>query len=263
MDESLNEELLIEGTVLVEYRGTRGNLAIPEGITEVGRHAFYQKPLYTVKLPKGLTTIGELAFAGTRLSALEFPEELTSIGRGAFAHTQLRGVQFPPTLNHIGNGAFTGTQLRRVHLTAGIKTLGYMSLDIETLKIITVDPENQDFIVVNGVLFDKAQTRIHTYPRGKTGSHYTVPSGVTIIGDYAFYGALLSTLDFPEGLTTIGAGAFAWSHLSEVQLPPGLVTVGDKAFAWTMQLTAVELSSRTEVAPSAFENSPQVHLNLR
>jgi hypothetical protein len=51
--------------VLVKYRGSAAEAAVPEGVTRIGESAFaWCKRLASIRLPASLTEIGEWAFNG-------------------------------------------------------------------------------------------------------------------------------------------------------------------------------------------------------
>ena len=59
----------------------------------------------------------------------------------------------------------------------------------------------------------------------------TIPSSLTTISEYAFYGTALRSVVFPEGLTTIGDDAFRDCYsLNSVTLPSTLKSIGEGAF---------------------------------
>ena len=60
----------------------------------------------------------------------------------------------------------------------------------------------------------------------------TLPSSVTSISDYAFYGCSgLTSLTIPSGVTSIGYGAFAGcSGLTSLTIPSSVTEIGDYAF---------------------------------
>ena len=68
-----------------------------------------------------------------------------------------------------------------------------------------------------------------------------VESGVTSIGEYAFYGcSSLTSITIPEGVTTIGDRAFSdCSSLTGITIPEGVTAIGEYAFYGCDSLTDV------------------------
>lgn len=84
---------------------------------------------------------------------------------------------------------------------------------------------------VDGVLFDKDQTRIIQFPEGKTGS-YVIPDSVRSIENWAFRSYDLSRIIIPPGITNIGALAFVdCTELREVYFEGNAPTILPGAFS--------------------------------
>lgn len=81
-----NTDFVIENGVLREYTGPGGDVAIPEGVTEIGKSAFYDcAGLTSVTIPEGVTMIGDSAFAGCKsLTSVTIPASVTVIADNAF-----------------------------------------------------------------------------------------------------------------------------------------------------------------------------------
>ncbi len=81
---------------------------------------------------------------------------------------------------------------------------------------------------------------------------------VTSIGDEAFYGCDMTSIQLPAKLKTIGAGAFCdCDKLTTVTLPDSVTTLGGSAFASCDALTSVTLSAGLTKLPGAvFKSSP-------
>lgn len=83
-----------------------------------------------------------------------------------------------------------------------------------------------------------------------------IPSGVTKIGDYTFYGCThLSSVVIPSGITSIGNSAFrSCSSLTGITIPSGVTSIGSYAFSYigsvntTFDLSSIDLSN---VSPSS------------
>lgn len=83
-------------------------------------------------------------------------------------------------------------------------TTGFVSCNAP----FTVDPENQMYSALDGVLYNKLQSQLVQVPIYRTGN-FTVPSSVTTINSSAMNGCeALSTVFIPESVTTIMGAAF-------------------------------------------------------
>ena len=61
----------------------------------------------------------------------------------------------------------------------------------------------------------------------------TLPSTVTTIGEYAFSGTSVESIDIPYGVITIGLHSFSDTNLTRVKLPSSVLTVEYSAFSDT------------------------------
>lgn len=90
---------------------------------------------------------------------------------------------------------------------------------------------------------------------------YTIPEGVTKIGDSAFFNCKnLTQIMLPEGVDEIGDFAFFnCKSLRQIVLPKGVTRIGKSAFEYCKSLTEITLSEGlTEIGIEAFRNC--VHL---
>jgi hypothetical protein len=117
-----------------------------------------------------------------------------------------------------------------------------------------VDPTNPYFSSAQGLLFNKQQTVLLTCPCGQTGT-YTVPDGVTNIGNDAFLHCInLTSITMPDGVATIGSQAFGECYsLTNVTLPSHLNTIESGLFDVCHSLTGIIIpDSVTNIGDSAF-----------
>ncbi len=189
---------------------------------------------YTVA--DGCVTVADYAGSDARVVV---PSEIdgmrvTEIGQGAFyCNEGVREIVIPETVVKIGWSAFWGSgDLTTVRIPKSVTEIGDGAFRMTGVAAIDIDPENPAYEVIDGVLFDKAQKALHTYPGMKPGEAYAVPEGVERIGDNAFYGAMeLTRVALPEGLTEIGPCAFSGCYaLAECALPDSVVSIGYDAF---------------------------------
>ena len=187
------------------------SISIPQSVTEIGAWAFEScRALTELKLPDGLTAIGYGAFYGCKgLTAMTIPEGVKKIEGSLFSQcTGLTELKLPKRVTSIGNSAFYGcSKLTELTLPEGFTKIDYGTFDsckrLTTLHIpksvtkingsfyncsrlesITVDPENEYFTSIDGVLLNKKATKILVYPDGKKSGAYVVPSTVSKLNFY-------------------------------------------------------------------------------
>ncbi len=188
---------------------------MPQGIVEIGGYAFNAcDSLTSVKIPESVTRIGDFAFHGcSRITDVALPDAVTSVGSEAFfGCSALKTVKIGKNVTEIGERAFQRcTQL----------------------KTITVDPENPAYCDVNGILMTKDARTIITFSRKNASwRSYTVPSTVTRISAFSFYGCdAMKLVTLPDGLEDIGEWAFAdCSIMGSFSLPASVTHIGANAF---------------------------------
>lgn len=143
-----------------------------------------------------------------------------------------------------------------IRIPANVSAIGKnVFFECNGLNKIEVDELNRYFSSENDVLFNKAKTKLIQYPVGKTDVEYTVPEGVTTIGDYSFFSCVnLNNIKMPRGLKTIGEGAFKeCTDLDNVEIPKGATYIGGQAFHGCGGLNQIVISETvTNIDMDAF-----------
>lgn len=101
-------DFLIEGGVLVAYRGTSAEVKVPESVRVIAAEAFQNhSEIESVSLPDSLLTVGEGAFEGcSSLSRITFGKKLEEIKDRAFKGTALTEISVPSSVQRLGLQAF-------------------------------------------------------------------------------------------------------------------------------------------------------------
>ncbi|HJI93138.1 MAG TPA: leucine-rich repeat domain-containing protein [Oscillospiraceae bacterium] len=85
-----------------------------------------------------------------------------------------------------------------------------------------------------------------------------IESGVTSIGDWAFYGCTsLTSVTIPDNITSIGVYAFSYcTSLTNVTIPGSVTNIDDRAFYYCENLTSITIpDSVTSIGTNAFYNT--------
>ncbi len=184
--------------------------------------------------------IAEQAFAYSQATEIEFASYGAQgcndmvIGKEAFKWcSALTQIELPDNVVEIREGAFSNCKaLEIITLPAKLKDFNSNIFSGTNIRLINVSASNPDYSSQDGVVFNKDMTKLLLYPSTLEAEMYTVPAGVTEIGDSAFNGNTnLKTIVLPAGLTKIGALAFnGCSNLSNVAFPSSLEMIGERAF---------------------------------
>ncbi len=182
--------------------------SISGGVTQIDYNTFKNcSSLTTVSIPDCVTSIGSYAFSGCgSLTGMLLPANLTGIGEYAFENCySLTGMTIPDSVSEMGESVFSNCyRITAVTLPASLE---YLNLSIFSLYSglmeVHVGVNSARFADIDGVLFDKAMTKLLFYPGGRSGE-YVIPDGVKTIAEGAFGDCpSLTVLTVPVSVTTI------------------------------------------------------------
>lgn len=270
------------------------SLSIPEGVLTLGERAFYQCDcLQHVDFPSSLSEIGSWAFSSCwSLSSVVMAEGVRDIGPYAFNNCGISSLTLPSSIETIGDSAFLNNELSEIAIPKNVKSIGAGAFSVLSM---TVDPENEHYMIFEGVLYDKQKTKIIYVPDGVTSLF--VPSTVTSIQGiglnfslteinvdpqnpaYASVDGVLFNKDksvlirypsarkgpyeVPESVVIIEGNAFTLSGVTSLRLPFGLRSIGGNAFNACEELTSIMIPSNvTYIGDNAFSYSGLTSIDI-
>ena len=160
-----------------------GDLVIDSRATSIGENAFSESKLGALTLPNSITEIGNYTFWNSTITSINIPEKVTSIGAVFLGQAEkIKSISIPKSVKSIGSYPF------------------YMT---KALESFTVDPENENYVVVDGALLNNKKTVLISFPAASKISKLDIPATVVEIAEYAFMGSALTSISIPKDLAKI------------------------------------------------------------
>lgn len=151
-------------------------------------------------------------------------------GIGAY---NAKTIVFPDSVINIGStdyGYLWAYSVKTIKIGKGVKFIadGMFSY-LNTLKSFTVNADNSYFSSKGGVLYNKKQTVLISYPAAKTVTSFTTPTTVKTVASGAFGGYAesadsfaLKTLTLSDSVTTLQPNAIQGTAIATINIGKGL-----------------------------------------
>lgn len=244
----------------------------------------YREIIYNVVVTEGVTAIGKSAFwCCESLTSIALPSSLTAIGRFSFSHcTSLESVTIPASVDAIDVRAFSGCDSLTAFSVATGNTAYQVingvlfSADGKTLIAYPSGSTSVTYSIPNSVvcvedyafghsdnlaeiIIPQSVTSLGEASFSECKSLVTVvlPTSVTAINYATFYNCSnLRDVAIPNTVTSIGVSAFeGCRNLTDVLIPEGVVEIQDSSFFRCSKLNNITLPHTvTAINYSAFAN---------
>ena len=254
-------------------------LTVPGFVTEIQKEAFKScsglEKIDLTEEGQPLVICESAFYSCSKLTAVTLPRRLVTMKANAFGYTSKltkvivnsagiakeeggkRTVDF--AANAFGNIPSSSTAqtlfyVTQVELGAEVPEFEITGVFGQKIESVKVHEANPNYTAIDGVLFDKAVTKVVYYPTDREGD-YTLPETIVEIGDRVFQGKTrLTGITIGKNVKRIGVGAFqGCSKLAEIQLPEGLEEIGASAFASCRVLVTVTVPEGvTKIGSGAF-----------
>ncbi len=244
-DTSVASDFQLNGSTLIKYVGTASVVSVPATVNRIGEEAF-----------AGNKTIKNISFKG----------EVEEIAYRAFAGcSELKEITLPDSVVKLGNGAFSDcTSMKQVEIGDGLKALGIgVFAGCSSLKEIVIDKNHEYFSVADGCLYDKEKTKLYLVIPVREKETYSMPSTVTDIAEYAFWGCnSVKNLSISNIIEEIPAFAFSnCKSLQAVSIPASVRRIDVKAFEDCVRLENVWIPSQVNrIHETAFDGCPKLNI---
>ena len=219
--------LYVDGEIVTDFE-------VPEGITSIGKYAFYKYgQLAHITIPKGVTNIGEYAFYEcSSLESIYIPSSVVDIAENAF------GIcgELESIIVEKGNTRYSSDGNCLVDIVNKTLMLGCNN---------SVIPDNGSITTIADRAFNKC-SRLESI---------TIPEGVVNIGAYAFKGcSSLTSIIIPDSLESIPASLFD-DYTINTQIENGISYLGKWVVDCETSLTQVVLrDDAVGIAAYAFQD---------
>lgn len=254
-------ELLVTGTGVMSDYGSETmpwyevlpyttSIVIGEGITSIGRYAFYNAVNVTsISLASTLTNLEERAFEYcTSVEELVVPDSVTSIGYGSFGNfTSLKKVSVPASATYRSYGFYNAKAVEEIVITPGVNGV-----------IPDSNVTEEQFLIFD--IFYKKTGNFGPWKYAENAV-VTISEGVTSIGAKTFYNCMgVTEINLPESLNKIGAeGFYNCDGLNNIKLSKNVTTIGENAFSDCNNLNKITLlNSDCSIGESAILSNTSV-----
>lgn len=230
--------LSADGLELVVYPNAKKEeeYMIPKSVRKIGDDAFYKcKNLKNVIFSDNVEVIGAAAFYMCEsIEKLNLPEKLKTIDHRAFyGCSGLTSVIIPDSVLRLGVYAFAECQnLKSAEISSGVIYIeSNPFINDKNLVDINVSPENHYYASIDDMLVDKQSNKLMAYPCGKDSDLCSIPDGVELIVDQAFYQCgLIKEIFIPDSVISIGSCAFSYCYgLESITIPKNVIYMGYRA----------------------------------
>lgn len=257
------EFVVKEGTRVIADSAFEGcskikTVILPESVDSIGADVFVDSGVlenadYWVN---DCFYIGNWLIASKDTVVPEIKDGTKYIADGAFRYNKtLQSVTIPEGVLKIGNYAFWDCRdLTVLKIPSTVKSIGTNAFVFCNIKTLSLDSNNKDFTLLNGILYTQDLKYLVFCPQQMAGE-IKLSDSTEHIGEAAFWRCEnIEKVVFPKSLKSIGKSAFSECYkLNDINLPDSLKYIGRFAFSNCLGITKMVIPySVIELEENAF-----------
>lgn len=162
--------------------GKSGKVVIPDGVTTIGRHAFWSCKISEVVIPDSVTEIGISAFTESHIQDFTLGKGMTYIGKYMFSTCKnIKHIHIPSHIKEIMSSAFSACNAEDIVLDEGVERIGLNAFEVSTANDTKIILPSSVKMIGDGALRNiKNVTLTNKIPPGFFMSLDTYESGADI-----------------------------------------------------------------------------------
>ncbi len=108
---------------------------------------------------------------------------------------------------------FDDVQIDTLFIPSSIKNIPPLAFNKTSIKSFSVSKASENYTAIDGVLINKVQKTLLSFPKSVKRQNFSIPVGVETIADSAFNGTLIDTLIISSTVKEIPMSAFQKAHI--------------------------------------------------
>lgn len=237
---------------------------IPESVKKINNFAFCGTKIPEAVVPTATALIGKEAFAHCgdlkkitiksaidtvprgmcndcpKLEEVNLPNSIITVDTVAFDNCKsLKSITLPEKAKNIKLTAFSGSGLEKFNIGKNVSVIKGL-IGAKKLSKITLDKNNKNFSIKNGILYNKDKTKLVFVPSLLNRKKLTVPATVKTIKSAAFsYNKKLEKVNLNK-VCTIEGSNFRYCNITKIVIPKTVKKIDDGCFYCCDKLKTVK-----------------------
>ena len=255
------------------------NIVIPEVVNienieykvkRIHQAAFYENKMKTIVLPESIDSIEGYVFQYCKnLERITIPSNVKVLSDGLFSYCDLlMEINLPVGLTYIKTSFVDCPSLRKLKIPQNVTIIGASAFTKSPIEELVIDENNNHYAFIDGVLYNKDQSLLHTY-FDSANKDFVVPETVKTIEKRAFSVRGLKTIIVNDNVEEIKEAAFAhcydlesiklsdtikrlenglltYTGIKTIEIPEGVTSIANFVCSNCEQLEKVSMPSTLE-----------------